>query len=591
MPPSRRNLLAAMAAGVPTGAAMAADLLADLSRAADANSSPLSGAKWHFYAAGTTTPQPVYTSAALDVEHASPVVADSEGQFPAIYFDTSQQYRGVQKTAAGATIRDVDPINNGVISQLSGPAGSSTIGFRQSGKGAIARTIQDKARERVSIKDFGAVGDNTTDDTDAIQKAIDYAHSLYVGGRQLGGGIEVHIPEGRYKFSGLIMKNGVNLVGDGFVNSQLRVFGNGKTAIAASTNSATQTSASNIFYCQMRNFALYSWEGANGRTPINQVGFELTGFRWTRVQNVYFGWGSGFTGIKCTEATLAGEGGPSQWYNEFYACNLHRHYPPATGGIGMLLGDTSIDKEQVTTLRWYGGDVRGEGGGTGVNLQGASAAIFDGTTFEGLKTAIILGSASGTRQSHSCDFRSCYFEGNTVNWHVHAGCTDNSFSGGFITGGSFTDNGTRTRYNIPAMTQAHLSGSTSADFWRVRTVNGGMYRPQFIDETFPSIELVRHGSADKLIIARSTFGTDAAQLYADDLSTLIAAFGGTSAKLRANNLRLRNDDAFGIFSGSGSPEGVVTAKPGSLYLNTRGGAKTAAYLKETGTGNVGWVAK
>lgn len=43
--------------------------------------------------------------------------------------------------------------------------------------------------------------------------------------------------------------------------------------------------------------------------------------------------------------------------------------------------------------------------------------------------------------------------------------------------------------------------------------------------------------------------------------------------------------------GSGSPEGVVTANIGSLYLRTDGGANTTLYVKESGTGNTGWIAK
>lgn len=46
-----------------------------------------------------------------------------------------------------------------------------------------------------------------------------------------------------------------------------------------------------------------------------------------------------------------------------------------------------------------------------------------------------------------------------------------------------------------------------------------------------------------------------------------------------------------ITSGSGSPEGVVTAPIGSLYSRTNGGALTSIYVKESGSGNTGWVAK
>lgn len=51
----------------------------------------------------------------------------------------------------------------------------------------------------------------------------------------------------------------------------------------------------------------------------------------------------------------------------------------------------------------------------------------------------------------------------------------------------------------------------------------------------------------------------------------------------------RNDR--GLFVGSGSPEGVVTAEPGSLYCNNSGGAGTTLYVKQSGSGNTGWVGK
>ena len=44
-------------------------------------------------------------------------------------------------------------------------------------------------------------------------------------------------------------------------------------------------------------------------------------------------------------------------------------------------------------------------------------------------------------------------------------------------------------------------------------------------------------------------------------------------------------------SGAGTPEGSVTAPVGSLYTRTDGGAATVLYIKETGSGNTGWVAK
>lgn len=46
-----------------------------------------------------------------------------------------------------------------------------------------------------------------------------------------------------------------------------------------------------------------------------------------------------------------------------------------------------------------------------------------------------------------------------------------------------------------------------------------------------------------------------------------------------------------IYAGAGTPNGVVTAALGSIYLNTSGGANVSIYIKESGVGNTGWIGK
>ena len=46
-----------------------------------------------------------------------------------------------------------------------------------------------------------------------------------------------------------------------------------------------------------------------------------------------------------------------------------------------------------------------------------------------------------------------------------------------------------------------------------------------------------------------------------------------------------------LLTGTGDPTGVVTADPGTLYLDDAGGANVTLWVKEAATDATGWVAK
>lgn len=77
----------------------------------DSNGVIIVEAQLWFYLTGTTTDAPVYTSNALSTPHAQPVESDGAGRFPNIYLDPAVTYRVQFKDAAGALIRDIDPLN------------------------------------------------------------------------------------------------------------------------------------------------------------------------------------------------------------------------------------------------------------------------------------------------------------------------------------------------------------------------------------------------------------------------------------------------------------------------------------------------
>lgn len=101
-------------------------------------------------------------------------------------------------------------------------AGSTAgdITFLQSGTGAVSRTVQSRLREKISVKDFGAVGDGVTNDAPAIQAAINEAEAR--------GGCEVYFPPAVYYCNATVISvdgDGVFLNGYGAIlqNARIRI--------------------------------------------------------------------------------------------------------------------------------------------------------------------------------------------------------------------------------------------------------------------------------------------------------------------------------------------------------------------------------
>jgi hypothetical protein len=189
----------------------------------DNNGDPLTGGKLYSYAAGTTTPQATYTTAAGNVPHANPIILDAAGRVATgeIWVTAGQNYKFVLKTSTEITLATWDNITG--INGTGIATNAALVAYDPAGVGAVPTTVQAKLRQTVSVKDFGAVGDGVTDDTVAIQTAIN------------SGAGEVLFPMGTYITTAPIyIDDSITLTGENFRKSIIK-----KTTTTVGTGSNT----------------------------------------------------------------------------------------------------------------------------------------------------------------------------------------------------------------------------------------------------------------------------------------------------------------------------------------------------------------
>jgi len=174
---------------------------------------PLANGTLQTFAAGTSTPLPSYTDASATV--ANPVTITLNARGEAAVWLGPYSYKLVLKDAMGVLIWSSDNITTlaqfaaDLANNTSASLGASLVGYFPAGASAVGTNVQTKLRQTMSVDDFGAVGDGSTND----YQAIIYAQTALVAA---GGGTLLFTQGKTYSIGTVIpMRTGVTYKGGG----------------------------------------------------------------------------------------------------------------------------------------------------------------------------------------------------------------------------------------------------------------------------------------------------------------------------------------------------------------------------------------
>ena len=238
-----------------------------------------------------------------------------------------------------------------------GASNASNVIYDPAGAGAVATTVQAKLRQTVSVKDFGAVGDGTTDDTTALTNARNYIAAQTTP-------VALIFPAGIYKYS--VSPNwaiyDATIQAEGMV--RLRYTGTNNAVIIDA--GATIASKLNINF--VGNFIVEATSAAKN-------GYFVRGIQHSKIQGRVDGCGATYSALR-VEFCILTEFAVKTSINETGAW-----YTGAQPAIGIYV--TRRDPGELTTACTFINPIVEGVSGDGIVLDYASNNIFIGGASEG----------------------------------------------------------------------------------------------------------------------------------------------------------------------------------------------------------------
>ena len=248
-------------------------------------------------------------------------------------------------------------IDGSVAVTLDGAGISKGMNYLPAGTGAVATTVQGKLGESVSVKDFGAVGNGTTDDTAAIVAAVDYCGTTKA----------LYIPTGRYKITEVISA-ACSIYGD---SPKTSIIYNAGTGDGLNLNTA-------FYYSTFENFSIEgNTASRDGITLVNIAGSFGSGApnaAYCHFNNVY-SYKNGRHGLHHRMA----------WATRYNQCKFFENL-----GLGVYCNTQVGDLGTANSVMFLQCDSRTNGGTTsgfgsdsgGVKIIGAAGVSWIGGVVE-----------------------------------------------------------------------------------------------------------------------------------------------------------------------------------------------------------------